>query len=202
MSISNAVLSAGFANPVTDSQAAFRAILDALAEPGAIRALAGVAGAPEPLSAVAAAAALTLCDADTPVWLGQGLAASSSVKGWFAFHCGSPLVTEPSEAAFAFCHTPEILPALEMFAQGTQEYPDRSATLILQVASFEGGERLALSGPGIPGSREIAPMPMPKRFPEQWRQNHGRFPRGLDVVLAGPQGVCGLPRTTRIAMEG
>ena len=202
MAIADAVLSSGFSDPVIDSQGTFRAILDALAEPGTLRTVAGIAGAPEPLSPTAAAVALTLCDADTPVWLGQGLAASSSVRGWFAFHCGSPIVAEPSEAAFAFCHTPEILPALEMFAQGTQEYPDRSATLILQVAAFEGGERLELSGPGIPGSREVAPTPMPKRFSEQWRQNQTRFPRGLDLVLAGPHGICGLPRTARVAMEG
>lgn len=202
MAVAADILAAGFSDAVIEGQAAFRAILDAMAEPGTQRPLAGIVNPPAPLSPVAAAVALALCDADTPVWLGTGLAASAGVAGWFAFHTGSPIVREPGDAHFAFCSAPEALPLMDGFAQGSQEYPDRSTTLVLQVSDFATGERLILAGPGIPDRREIAPRPMPRHFREQWRQNNAHFPRGVDLVLAGPRGVVCLPRTTRIVMEG
>ena len=39
---------------------------------------------------------------------------------------------------------------------------------------------------------------MPRHFVEQWKQNISRFPRGVDIILAAPDGVACLPRTTRI----
>ena len=47
-------------------------------------------------------------------------------------------------------------------------------------------------------ARPIAPAPLPRHFVEQWKQNRARFPRGVDLVLAAPEGIACLPRTTRI----
>ena len=101
---------------------------------------------------------------------------------------------------FALVSSPAELMALENFAQGEQEYPDRSTTLILQVDSLSSANVLALQGPGIETTDAIAPWPMPRHFAEQWKQNHARFPRGVDVILAAPDGIACLPRTTRIRM--
>jgi alpha-D-ribose 1-methylphosphonate 5-triphosphate synthase subunit PhnH len=57
---------------------------------------------------------------------------------------------------------------------------------------------LIFEGPGIDGSTTFAPAPLPRHFVEQWKQNRARFPRGVDVVLAAPEGIACLPRTTRI----
>ncbi len=88
--------------------------------------------------------------------------------------------------------------ALENFAQGTQEYPDRSTTLIFQVTSLTAGEDLLLEGPGIERVSMLAPTSLPRHFVEQWKQNRARFPRGVDLILAARDGVACLPRTTRI----
>lgn len=189
-----------FADPVFDAQATFRAVMDAMARPGAPQPLARLPQPPAPLSAVAGALALTLCDHDTPVWLDAALSASESVREWLGFHTGAPLVRAPADAHFAFAASPAELPALESFTQGSQDYPDRSATLVFSVASMSGGESLVLQGPGIETRTTFAPHPLPRHFVEQWKQNRARFPRGVDVVLAGPDAIVCLPRTVRISL--
>lgn len=191
------VIDGGFATPVFDAQTVFRAVMDAMARPGTIQPVAALAQPPAPLSVTAGAVALTLCDHDTPLWLDTGLQVSAA-RSWLAFHSGAPLATTAADAHFAVVANPATLNAFENFAQGTQEYPDRSTTLILQVESLTDGEPLQLKGPGIEATATIAPTPLPRHFVEQWKQNGARFPRGVDVILAAPGAVACLPRTVRI----
>ena len=191
-------MTGGFFNPVFDAQAIFRAVMDAMARPGTVQPVKALAQPPQPLSPVAAAIALTLCDNDTPLWLDPSLKQAATVESWLGFHTGAPFADLPADAYFAVVAEPTALIAFENFAQGTQEYPDRSTTLVLQVASLSSGEKLRLEGPGIDGSVTIAPAPLPRHFVEQWKQNSARFPRGVDLVLAAPEGIACLPRTTRI----
>jgi alpha-D-ribose 1-methylphosphonate 5-triphosphate synthase subunit PhnH len=196
-------IAGGFARPVFDAQTIFRAVMDAMARPGSVRPAEPLARPPLPLSPVAAAIALTLCDHDTPLWLDPSLREAPAVTGWLGFHTGAPLTDTPADAHFALVADPAGLIALENFAQGSQEYPDRSTTLILQVESLVSGDNLLLEGPGIERTALIAPSALPRHFVEQWKQNRARFPRGVDVAFAAPEGVACLPRTTRIrAMEG
>lgn len=196
-------ITGGFADPVFDAQATFRAIMDAMARPGTVQHAKAEAQPPQPLSPVAAAVALTLCDNDTPLWLDPALKPIQAVTSWLGFHTGAPLTETPAEAHFGLVAEPANLIALENFAQGTQEYPDRSTTLILQVASLSSGGALALEGPGIDGSTALAPTPLPRHFVAQWKQNRARFPRGVDLILVAPEGIACLPRTTRIrTVEG
>ncbi len=198
----NLAVEGGFARPVFDSQAVFRAVMDAMARPGTVMPMPVLARPPTPLSAGAAAVVLALCDHDTPVWLDPALC-QRQVKDWIGFHAGAPFATVPAEAHFGLVGAPAELMALENFAQGSQEYPDRSATLILQVASLATGPSLKLEGPGIERASMLAPTPLPRHFVEQWKANNRRFPRGVDVVLCAPDALACLPRTTRVAaMEG
>lgn len=189
----------GFADPVFDAQQVFRAIMDAMARPGTVHAVAALAVPPAPLAPLSAAAALTLCDADTPLWLDPELTVTPVPRAWLGFHTGAPPAATPADAHFALVSRPASLMALENFAQGTQEYPDRSTTLILQLESLVSGPELLLEGPGIERRTTFCPAPMPRHFIEQWKQNRGRFPRGIDLILTGPEGIACLPRTTRIA---
>lgn len=203
MPLSSHSIEGGFADPVIAAQGVFRAVMDAMARPGTIHRPDMVARPPAPLSPSAGAVALTLCDADTPVWLDPSLAAAADVVAWLGFHCGTPIARTPAEAHFALVSHPGELIALENFAQGSQEYPDRSATLVFQLESLDGGHRLALQGPGIDGEARLAPHPLPRHFVEQWKQNRARFPRGVDLILAAPGAIACLPRTTRVRdMEG
>ena len=188
----------GFAEPVFDAQATFRAVMDAMARPGSIQAIKTRTDPPRPLSHAAGAIALTLCDNDTPVWLDPALARSETVGRWLGFHAGAPIAGTPADAHFALVSDPVSLIALENFAQGSQEYPDRSTTLILQVDSLSAGDALVLEGPGIETKATFSPTSLPRHFVEQWSQNRARFPRGVDLILVAPEGIACLPRTTRI----
>jgi alpha-D-ribose 1-methylphosphonate 5-triphosphate synthase subunit PhnH len=91
------------------------------------------------------------------------------------------------------------MPPLEEFAAGTQEYPDRSTTLILQVDAIGEGEEFVLSGPGIIGTTKFKANGLPPAFRQWWRTNGALFPRGVDLLLVSPDGrVVGLPRTARL----
>lgn len=198
MDVTAHAIDGGFADPVFNAQTVFRAVMDAMARPGTIQPLPGLARPPEPLVSTAGAVALTLCDNDTPVWLDHALKTAPAIKAWLGFHSGAPLANTPADAHFALVAAPAEMMALDGFSQGTQEYPDRSTTLVLQVGDFTSGTPLLLEGPGIETTATIAPARMPRHFVEQWKQNNQRFPRGVDLILAGPDGIACLPRTTRV----
>ena len=197
----DAMLDGGFADPVFDSQAAFRAILDALANPGTApklmlpRLTEGVMG-PELVSVL-----LTLSDHDTPIWLTPRLRKAKALQPFVSFHTGATIVAEPQDAAFAFAEAESELPPLSAFNQGTEEYPDRSTTIVLRVTALEGGASLRLGGPGIKGHCHISPVGLPVDFLGQWQENGASFPRGVDLLLVADGRVTGLPRTTRIEGE-
>jgi alpha-D-ribose 1-methylphosphonate 5-triphosphate synthase subunit PhnH len=191
-------VAAGFAEPVLAAQSTFRTVMEAMARPGTVRRLAGVS-TPAPLTPTAGAIALTLLDYETPFWLDASLAAAPEVARWIAFHTGARLTTDPAAAAFAFVADPVAAPPFASFAQGSLEYPDRSTTLVLQVAQLVEGDELILRGPGIAGVRRLAAAPLPADFLAQLADNRAQFPCGVDIVLASADRVAGLPRSLHVA---
>ncbi len=197
MSAKTDVLTGGFAEPVFQAQSVFKMLMDGMSRPGTIQTVEADVTAPAPLGIAAGAIGLTLCDHDTPVWLSAGLA-KSAIPEWLGFHTGAPLTAEKAEARFAFVEAGTMLSTFGLFAAGTQEYPDRSTTVVIELADLEGGRRLALMGPGIQSVTEIAPVGLPETFLRLWTENRALFPRGIDIVLtAGKRFLC-LPRTTKI----
>jgi len=190
----------GFADPVLAGQRAFKAVMDALARPGTVQRLPGEANPPAPLPQGLAEIALTLCDHDSPVWLDAGIDSQTGVREWLGFHTGAPIVAEPAQADFAF--VTGKLPPLSGFALGSDEYPDRSTTIVLSIPSLHGGPALVLRGPGIRSESRIEPVGLGGDFFGQWAENRELFPRGVDLLLVAPEGLVGLPRTVRISGEG
>ena len=190
-------LEGGFADPVFDAQAAFSAIMNAFARPGTIVDLGALAAPPSPVPPAVGAILAALADYDTPLWLDPA-ALSAGVAEWLAFHTGAAIVSEPQAAAFALVCDPTKLPALSHFSAGTAAYPDRSATLILCLPALRGGERLQLTGPGIETTASVSPCGLPDSFLEDWANNRGLYPRGIDMLLVSGSEALGLPRTSQI----
>lgn len=191
-------IAAGFADPIFQSQAAFRALLTALSEPGTVQDAAHGGPAPEGLMPAAATVLLTLADYETPIWLPPALR-DGPAGAWLRFHCGAALVTDPAGAAFAVLDGMSQAPALSAFNAGIDQFPDRSTTLIVQCAGFGGGEAVRLTGPGIAGSREIAPRGLRPGFWAEVAANAARYPLGVDLILCCGEAVIGLPRSTQVA---
>jgi len=192
-------MSAPAVNTAFASQAAFRAVMEAFARPGDIRTLDEVA-APAPLAPATAALVQALADYETPVWVDAMFAAVPAVAEWIRFQTGAPIVKDARDAAFALIADPLALPDFDSFAVGTEDYPDRSTTVIVQVALFK-GPAFTLKGPGIKGRRALAATPLPVDFTERLRANRELFPRGVDLVLVAGAQVAALPRSVRVVME-
>ncbi len=197
-----AELPAGFADKVLSAQATFRSVMDAMARPGSVRRVAAVARAPGAMMRGTAAIALTLFDHDTPVWLDPLMSETPDVTKWLKFHTGAPVTANSSICSFAMIGDARALPALDRFAFGSNEYPDRSTTLILQVESLTQGPPLELCGPGIDGTAVLQAAIQPANLFERLDINRTLFPRGIDVVLVADDAIVAIPRTTRLAAKG
>ncbi|MGF0537827.1 phosphonate C-P lyase system protein PhnH [Agrobacterium sp. ES01] len=193
-------LTGGFSEPVFHAQSVFRMLMDCMARPGKIETITPEIAPPMPLGAAAGAVALSLCDHDTPVWLTSGLSKSTAGE-WIRFHTGAALTREKSEARFAFMEAGAALTPFGLFAAGSQEYPDRSTTLVIEVARLDGGQSLILTGPGIKETTVIAPRGLPEMFQRQWGENRTLFPRGIDVVLTSGRSFLCLPRTCKMTVR-
>lgn len=181
----------GFADPVADAQTCFRAVLDAMSCPGRVlRAGAGL-GAPAPLDRSTGAVLLTLCDAETPLWLD---ADAGRARDWVAFHCGSPAARRKAASIAVGL----AWPGLDGLGTGTDEAPEAGATLILQVSGFGRGTGFWLSGPGLLAPALLQVDGLPAGFSAAWAANHGLFPRGVDLILCAGDSLAALPRTTRV----
>lgn len=188
----------GFANPVRDAQQVFRAVLEALARPTAPQHLDVDIVPPAPLGATVGAVVLALCDEQAPVWLDSALRETAEVSDWIVFHTGARIVEHASDALFVIVSSPAAAPRLADLAQGTDEEPHRSATLVIDAGGTRGGNALAATGPGIRGVVDWDGNGLPAGFLPQWQENRARFPRGVDVILAAENTVRGLPRTTAL----
>lgn len=186
--IASDALQGGFKDAPVESARAFRAAMEAFARPGRIGTLAG-ALPPAPLSVAAGVLLLTLADPTTPVHLAPSHD-TEDLRGWLTFHAGAPLVG-PGEAVFAVGTWAALTPVTR-FAIGTPEYPDRSTTLIVEMAALV-AEGPRLSGPGI---RDAAHLSLPEIA--AFHANHALYPLGFDVFLTCGDRIAGLPRSTRV----
>ena len=182
------VLSGAFADAPVEAARGFRAALSTMARPGRIETVSG-ATAPAPCSTAAAVLLLTLCDPETPLYLAPGHD-TGATREWIAFHIGAPLVTA-KDARFAL-GTWDALKPLDAYPLGTPDYPDRSATLIVETETLEPqGHRL--SGPGIETEARLT-LPETAFF----REDRRRFPLGLDLFLTCGDRLAAIPRTTHV----
>ena len=187
----------GLADPPHDSQHLFRSVLEAFSHPGRIVSLRDAPAAADPLSRAATAFVLTLVDRDTPLWLAPAFD-TAPVRDFVRFHTGAPIAVRPADALFAVL-TSERLPSLDGFPIGTDPYPDRSATLIIELPSLTGGPQRWWRGPGIETRECVALAGLPDRFWTEWAANRALFPCGIDLVFASGSDLIALPRS--IAVE-
>ncbi len=184
----SAALEGGFENAAIQAAHAFRAALEAMARPGTLHRVEGAAP-PAPLSKAAGGLILTLCDGTTPVHL-AGRHDCGLVRDWITFHTGAPVVAAGA-AQFAVGAWDALQP-LDRFAIGLPDYPDRSATLIIEMAQLTAAG-VRLSGPGIQ-DHALLSVPDVATF----QANGGQFPCGFDCFLTAGDQVAGLPRSVRM----
>lgn len=176
-------LSGGFSDVARQSSVVFRAVLDAMSRPGTWHKITG-ATPPAPLSAAAGALVLTLADPNAPIDL-AGEWDSKSLRQWITFHSGAAF-TGADQAAFAVGAWADLQP-LDRFTIGTSEYPDRSATLIVEL-DHKPVANARFTGPGIDGHvMGFCPGERPTEFP-----------LGIDLILTCGDELMAIPRSTKL----
>lgn len=196
-------LAAGFHDPVHDAQGVFRDVLRAMSRPGEVRETAIQIDPPTPLIPAAAAVCLALLDFETPLWIDGGGRDTDAAASFLAFHTGAPRAAGSDQADFVLIADGATLCALDAFRQGTDEAPEGSATVIVQVADLAAASPGAagawrLTGPGIDGAVGLRVAGLPDGIVEQLARNADRFPRGVDLILCAGRHLAALPRTTRV----
>ncbi|MEM7722657.1 MAG: phosphonate C-P lyase system protein PhnH [Pseudomonadota bacterium] len=179
-------LDGGFTNPAQDAARAFRAALDTMARPGHIATVTGAA-APAPCSIAAAVLLLTLCDDTTPIFLATSHD-TGDMRAWITFHTGAPFAA-PETAIFAM-GTWDALQPVSRYAIGTSEYPDRAATLTVEMDRLV-ADGATLRGPGI---KDRAQLSLPETA--AFQTNRRQFPLGFDCYFTCGDRLAGLPRST------
>ncbi len=190
--MSSSIALPGFADPVSEAQGTFRAVLDAMSRPGRLHPVGEQLTAPAPLDSATAAVLLTLVDNETPLWLDR---AAATARDWLAFHCGAVIIDTPSTATFALALS---MPDLTALPAGSHETPESSATLILQIAALGRGTKYRLAGPGLREPALLVATGLPADFAAIWQQNHALYPRGVDIVLCAGTTLTALPRSVSI----
>lgn len=182
--------------PVLDAdtaQRAFRVVLDALAHPGVPAALPAV---PPPGDVpTALLPVLALADLDTPTCV-LGDTAAGAWAAALGTATSAPVAALGSARLVAALR-PLVTGELGAIRTGSAEAPEEAALVALAVPALDGGPALALAGPGVPGTRTVAPRGLPADLVTTRAAT--AFPAGPDLLLVTPDGaVLGIPRSTRI----
>ena len=189
----------GFANPTLDSQAAFRDIMNAMARPGTIVDAGHNLPAFEDIDPAALCFLMALLDHETSIWLGSDRD-HAEVLRYLKFHTGAARATRPVDAQFALVTAPAHLPPLVTFSAGDPEFPDRSATVLIQVPDLTSGAPVRIEGPGIRGKTTVNVAGLDLRFWSAFAANRGLYPCGVDVVLTSGAGLLALPRSVIVEL--
>ncbi|HEX7662163.1 MAG TPA: phosphonate C-P lyase system protein PhnH [Pseudonocardiaceae bacterium] len=178
--------------PAATSQQVFRAVLDALARPGKIGLLPVPAGETRPAALLPL---LALADLSTPVHV---LSDDPLWTGVVTSATGAPAVALEDARLVAVLDPPD--PArLRGLRTGSEFAPEEAAQLFVAVADLAEHGDLTLSGPGVPGSRELGVTGLPEGFWAVRAELVRGFPAGVDLVLVTADGrLAGVPRTTAV----
>jgi len=209
-------LAPGFSAPVLASQQVFRAVLDAMSQPGRPARLPAeslAVGCPPDLNgrtigAALCALLLTLLDRDTPArW--HGRLASGAARAWLRFHTGA---RDPGEQlpAFVIVHADDLDATVwHSVPCGDDERPQQGGTLIVVLADEarvieagtppDGGS-VRLRGPGIAHERWLLLDGVPGPFWSYRQALRSGYPRGFEVVFVQGDRLIALPRSTHLVV--
>ncbi len=174
-------------------QQAFRAVLDGFARPGTL-----VPAQPPGAMLMFLSAVL---DESVSLADPQGLVGTDARRLLLA-----PTAPQ-AQARFVLLDGRKLVEAGFQPALGTLESPELSATLVLTVDALsdapittDASVVLQLQGPGVPGKRVLAVSGLHPDWLARRTAWVGAYPMGVDIVLAAPDAMVALPRTTRIVV--
>jgi len=101
--------------------------------------------------------------------------AATGMRNWISFHIGAPF-TDRANSNFALGNWSDLAP-ITAYPIGTSEYPDRSATPIVEMDHLTATGAI-LKGQGIQDSAVLSLLE-----PAAFKANHRQFSLGLDFLF-------------------
>ena len=187
----------GLEDPVHDAQNIFRELVSAMSRPGQVRTLNKTIGVQSQLSLAMTAVSLTLLDYETPYWLSETYR-NNGIGTYITFHTGAACIEDTKQAKFLLVDHVSALPELALLSHGTLEYPDTSATVVLEVEDFSSGQEVQLSGPGIEEKQAFSALGLDTNFWQMAQKNQSNYPLGIDFIFCSKNKIAALPRSTKI----
>jgi len=195
---------AGFANEFHTSQLVFRTALKALSYPGRVIEMEHDAITPSDANPVASGLLLALLDSETSLWCSNP-STMCAAADWLQFHTDCSVLTSPESADFLWVKNIRDLPNLKDCKLGTDQYPDKSATCVIEVPHLreESPWPFTLKGPGIQFEEHLHIQGWEEKDHEEflkfWKANNLLFPCGIDIFFCDGHSLLGLPRTTQLS---
>jgi alpha-D-ribose 1-methylphosphonate 5-triphosphate synthase subunit PhnH len=186
-------LASGFDDPELGSQQTFRAIVNALDNPGHPVQIKSKLSFPGVLNPASAAIFLTLCNEKTTVW--TDLSWNFLLVEWFQYQCGCNIVIEPCMADLALITNPITMPPLVNFRIYDEELSDTSTMLIIQVDELSLNAAMPPFGSVVDKTAAPSLLEVSVNFWDDWDQQSKLFSPGVDIFLTCDDIITALPQS-------
>ncbi len=186
---------------VFDAQAHFRILLDSMARPGSINTLdTKNLSVPDGLNAASAFIAFALLNSDVTFHLNNK---NETVEQYLKTNTFSQ-AGNSMDANFIFLSGKDAADIIFQTSVGEPEYPEKSTTLIIDVASIQDHKQedslaIEVSGPGVKDTQTCFIQGLNKAILEALKEQNAEYPLGIDTIVTDQHGrlLC-FPRTSRL----
>jgi alpha-D-ribose 1-methylphosphonate 5-triphosphate synthase subunit PhnH len=200
------VREAGF-DEVFDSQATFRALLDAMSRPGTVRQVPRIMYESPPAGFCRPALSIlkTLCDHRVSFSIGEAHTSPEWIR-YLEVNLAAPHKTV-EKADFVLFDGASYDSGFARVRRGSLEYPESSATALLFIARLSRDPddsevpvcELVIEGPGVNGSAHLSVAGLDPAYAAERERANRAFPLGVDLFFVDPEGrVAGVPRTSTV----
>jgi alpha-D-ribose 1-methylphosphonate 5-triphosphate synthase subunit PhnH len=181
-------------DPVHDTRACFRALVDAMSRPGTVHEL--------PSAPADHAVLATLVDHEVSLHT-----ADDDIRDALA---REGRLSEAPQSEATIVHALESTDgAVRALGRGTRKEPSTGATIVYRVAGLSNTTAkqddehttLELCGPGVPGDRTLAVDGLVPDEARALADAQSPYPRGVDAILTAEQTVAALPRSVEMEVR-
>jgi len=189
-------------NEVFDAQVHFRTILDSMARPGKVNNIGEIKiQSPANLHPASALVAFALLNRDVAFYVRNN---KEEISEYFVVNTNSKPTTI-SNADFVFIAGTDDDQILLETNIGVLEYPEKSATIIIDVDHIydvpkDQTHEIILQGPGVDGEKRVYVSNISSNILQALKEQNSEYPLGVDVILTDGEGnIMCIPRSNNFS---
>ncbi|CAN5709368.1 phosphonate C-P lyase system protein PhnH [soil metagenome] len=198
---------AALLDTIRSDQQTFRTALNALANPGRVDLLATASRSDAPkLNGNRFTGPFLMALLDHEVTFAVEPGPDAGAFAAFILKRSRASIVSADRADFILADASRLDPQLPLELRvGSFDYPDDSATLIVQVPTLDqetaNDLTISIEGPGIPGRRVVKLSGISAELLAARDRANAHYPLGIDLIVIDQEGrIIGLPRTTQVTI--